>query len=123
MRRVWTDERRARLASLYADPANTRRQIAEALGVTVYAVDAQLKSSGLGLGRHRHGSHRDRYPPNPAAMALACRKLAGDLWREAAEGWPAVGLHDGTYISRADAATSMDARAERWEAEARRRKA
>lgn len=67
------------------------------------------------------GRERDRYPLRPAAMAVACRKLAADLRREAAAGWadiPLTGSRSGLTITRAEAAASLDARAERWEKEA-----
>jgi hypothetical protein len=54
-------------------------------------------------------------------MAVACRKLAADLRREAAAGWadiPLTGSRSGLTITRAEAAASLDARAERWEKEA-----
>jgi hypothetical protein len=62
-----------------------------------------------------------KYPLDPAAMARGCRKLASDLRSEAAAKWPDIALTGepwGTRISRAEAARSLDAQAERWEIEA-----
>jgi hypothetical protein len=53
-------------------------------------------------------------PFTPEAMVRACRKLASDMRREAALGWPPVVLWDGRSVSRAEAAASMDRRGDEW---------
>ena len=69
----------------------------------------------------KHGKTAPQHRPYTAeSMLKACRKLASDMRAEAAAGWPPVTLHDGTSISRADAAASMDRRGDWWEAESRR---
>jgi hypothetical protein len=69
------------------------------------------------------GTQKDHYPLDPAMMARSCRKLARDMRAEAALGYPPISLRSfhgevRRYISRADAAASMDKQAERWEREA-----
>jgi hypothetical protein len=59
-------------------------------------------------------------PFTPEAMVRACRKLASDMRREAALGWPPVVLWDGSSISRAEAAASMDRRGDEWAKKATR---
>lgn len=73
------------------------------------------------------GRRNQYWPLNPESMARACRKLAQDMRDEAARGLPPIALartgssnqYSHPYITRAEAARSLDAQAERWEAEAR----
>ena len=65
----------------------------------------------------------NRYRLNPSFMARACRKLAADLRAEHAAGGGAIQATGrsgpvANRISRLEAATNMDAQAQRWEHEA-----
>ena len=69
-----------------------------------------------------NGRARRYYPLDARAMAATCRKLARDLRAEHAMGWGLIHLsadHGGVeyLITRAEAADSLDAQAERWEME------
>ena len=67
------------------------------------------------------GEQRDKYPLDAALMARVCRELASDLRSEAAMDWPDIPLSSAgkaCFITRAEAAVSMDAQAARWELEA-----
>jgi hypothetical protein len=55
-------------------------------------------------------------------MEAACRKLAADLRREYAAGWGPIAMTSlmnkgNVVISRLEAADSLEAQADRWEAE------
>ena len=71
-------------------------------------------------------SNRSRryYPLDARRMAETCRKLARDLRAEHAAGWGLIHLSADTggveyMITRAEAADSLDAQADRWAEEAR----
>ena len=68
------------------------------------------------LTPREHGRSRGTraVAPDPAMMLRACRKLAADMRREAAAGWPPILLQDGSSISRAEAAASMDRAGDAW---------
>lgn len=59
-------------------------------------------------------------PYSAEMMVKACRKLASDMRREAALGWPPIVLWDGSSISREEAAASMDRRGDEWAKKATR---
>ena len=65
------------------------------------------------------GYQRHQHPIDPHMQARVCRKLARDMRAEHAARMPPIKMFDWTYLSRLDAADSMDARAARWEAEIR----
>lgn len=70
------------------------------------------------------GVQAGMFPVRAERMAAACRKLAADLRREHAMGEGPIqargsGGQVAHRISREVAAISMDAQADRWEAEAR----
>ena len=58
--------------------------------------------------------------PNPAMMVCACRKLAADMRAEHAAGWGPIAIltsaGDYAWVSRAEAARSMDRQGDRWAA-------
>ena len=58
--------------------------------------------------------------PNPAMMVRACRKLANDMRAEHAAGWGFISIltpaGDYAWVSRAEAAASMDRQGDRWAA-------
>ncbi len=70
-------------------------------------------------GDRNRGCQRDAHPIRPALMAEVCRNLAADMRREAASGKEPIKLREGSSITRAQAAESMDRQAKRWEVEAK----
>jgi hypothetical protein len=81
------------------------------------------------MTRDRDRHELSYHPLDPGAMARICRRLASDMRSEAEMGWPGISMayHSvagearGTprFMTREEAAASMDAQAARWDAEAR----